>query len=171
MKFGTRSLAQAVTESPSVRRLVFISSIGAVGVSSEGTVDDASRVAPSSEYGMSKLKAERHIVEILQGGDADWCILRPTLVFGRGNPGNMARLVALVDSGIPLPLASVRNERSFLYVRNLVDLVERCLQSHAASRQTFVVADEPPLSTPALVRAIAKCRGVRVASFLSRWHG
>jgi len=66
----------------------------------------------------------------------------------------------LVDRGIPLPLASVRNRRSLVYVGNLADLIVRCIDNPAAAGRTFVASDGEDLSTPALISSIASALGV-----------
>lgn len=158
---ATAELARAVANSPSVRRLIFISSIGAVCSQSDLVVTEETPCNPDTDYGRSKRAAELEVQRILAGTTADWCILRPTLVYGPENPGNMLRLMRLTRSGLPLPFGSIRNQRSFLYVGNLVDLIVNCLQNPAASRQVFNVADTDILSTPELISRIARVCGQR----------
>lgn len=158
---GTARLASAIAGTPSVRRLIFISSIGAVCSQSDLVVGEETPCRPDTDYGRSKLAAEREVQEILARSQSDWCILRPTLVYGPDNPGNMLRLMRLTRSGLPLPFGSVRNRRSFLYVGNLVDLIERCLQNPGASRRVFNAADAEVLSTPELIAHIAQVCGQR----------
>jgi nucleoside-diphosphate-sugar epimerase len=160
-RLGTSRLASAIAESPSVRRLIFISSIGAVCSQSDLVVTEETPCNPDTDYGRSKRTAELEVQRILAGTTADWCILRPTLVYGPENPGNMLRLMRLTRSGLPLPFGSIRNQRSFLYVGNLVDLIINCLQNPAASRQVFNVADTDILSTPELISRIARVCGQR----------
>ena len=92
---ATATLAAAAKEA-GVRRMVFISSIGAVTEMSEDTIDENSQLKPMTNYGYSKKCAEEAVSRILNDGICDWCILRPTLMYGPGNPGNMARLQFLV---------------------------------------------------------------------------
>jgi len=81
-----------------------------------------------------------------------WTILRPPLVYGKGNKANFGLLLKLVKSGIPLPLASVRNRRSFVYVENLVDVIIACLGNPKAFGKTYLP------STGAGVRTLAAGR-------------
>jgi nucleoside-diphosphate-sugar epimerase len=110
---------------------------------------------PDTPYGTSKRDAELSIQRILLPAKADWCIVRPCLVYGANNPGNMRRLMQLLESGLPLPLRSVANRRSFLYVGNLVAAIEQCLESPRASRQIFNLSDGVAFSTPDLLRLLA----------------
>jgi nucleoside-diphosphate-sugar epimerase len=157
---GTRRLAE-VAASSDARRLVFVSSIGAVRSFADEPLRENQPCQPDSDYGRSKRGAEGAIAEVLQGARLDWCVLRPVLVYGPGNPANMARLLRLVASGVPLPLASIRNRRSLLFVTNLTDVIERCLTHAAASRKTFHVADAETFSTPDLLRTLARHAGRR----------
>jgi nucleoside-diphosphate-sugar epimerase len=67
----------------------------------------------------------------------------------------MARLLSLMSTGIPLPLGSVDNARSFVFVGNLVDLIEKSLAHPGAGRQIFMVSDGEDLSTTGLIRRLA----------------
>jgi nucleoside-diphosphate-sugar epimerase len=156
---GTRRLAEAVAAARGIRRLVFVSSIGAVCPLSDATVDERTPCVPVTSYGRSKLAAELSLPAVLTGASADWCILRPPLVYGPGNPGNMARLLQLMGQPVPLPFGGVRNRRSFVYVENLVDAIAVALQHPNASRRTFCVTDLDVLSTPDLVRALGRAAG------------
>jgi nucleoside-diphosphate-sugar epimerase len=85
--------------------------------------------------------------------------LRPPLVYGPGVKGNFARLLDLVRSGVPLPLAAVNNRRSFIGLDNLVDLLIRCVDHPKAAGQTLLISDGQDLSTPELLRMIANAMG------------
>lgn len=158
---ATALLASACKRS-GIRRFVFVSSIGATADMSETLVDEETPCAPSTCYGRSKLAGERAISEILADGDCDWCILRPTLMYGPGNPGNMARLLRLIRLGIPIPFGAIQNRRSFLFVGNMVSAIQLGATATAASRQVFCVADDDVLSTPELIRAIGSATGRRI---------
>jgi nucleoside-diphosphate-sugar epimerase len=157
---GTRLIARAAARS-SVRRFVFISSIAAVCTRSDAPVDDRTPAAPTDAYGRSKLEAEQALIAEFAGAATDWCILRPPLVYGPGNPGNLRRLLQLIGSGAPLPFASIHNRRSFMYVDNLVDALLCVLRHEQVVRSTYVLCDGSDFSTPELVRALATATGRR----------
>jgi len=140
----SRRLARALSRS-SVRRLVFVSTVAAVCSESEVPVTEEMECSPTDDYGKSKLEAERAISAELQSSATDWCILRPTLVYGPGNPGNMGRLLRLLRTRLPLPLASLRNRRNFLFLGNLLDVIGICLTLEQASREVFLVSDDEML--------------------------
>ena len=110
-----------------VKRFVFVSSIGAMTSSSDRPLTESAPCQPDTPYGRSKLQAEQAIVQLASQSAMTWTILRPPLVYGAGNPGNMERLIKLVQTGLPLPFGAVKNRRSLIYVGNLVDAIASTL--------------------------------------------
>ena len=161
---GSACLA-AAARTAGVKRFVLISSIGAVTDASAEPVDEATPCLPATPYGRSKLAAERAVASALAGGDCEWCILRPPLLYGPGNPGNMERLLRLLRLPVPLPLGGLRNCRSFLYVLNLADAVKVALAHPAAAGEVFCLADDEMLSTSELLRALGRAAGRPVRLF------
>ena len=156
---ATRHLAEQ-SLAAGVRRLVFLSS---VKVNGERTLDrpftEADAPAPGDAYGRSKWAAEQVLHETAQESGLEVVVIRPPLVYGPGVKANFLRLLRLVERGVPLPLASVRNRRSLVSLWNLCDLVASCVAHPAAAGETFLVSDQHDLSTPALIRAIADAMG------------
>jgi nucleoside-diphosphate-sugar epimerase len=151
---GTRALArQAVAAG--VKHFIFLSSAHAVKAESESPLTERSEPQPTSVYGRSKLAAEIAIREELANSGCAWTILRPPLVYGARNKANFDLLVRLVRSGVPMPFASIRNRRSFLYVENLVDVIAACLGNRKAFGRVYFPSDGTDVSTPDLIRAIA----------------
>jgi nucleoside-diphosphate-sugar epimerase len=156
---GTRRLTEAA-RAAGVRRVVYVSTIGVHGVKTAGhPIDESSPFEPESLYARSKLEGEQALQEALAGSRTEWVILRPPLVYGPDAPGNFGRLVRLVARGVPLPLGSVHNRRSLIYVENLADAIARCIDHPAAAGETFVVSDGVDVSTADLVRRLARTVG------------
>jgi nucleoside-diphosphate-sugar epimerase len=139
-----------------VQHFIFLSSVGAMATVSDQTLTEESFCQPDTSYGRSKLKAEEALVALASNSAMTWTILRPTLVYGFGNPGNMERLIKLINLGLPLPFGSIHNQRSFTYVGNLVDAILRILTHPNAINQIFLVSDGEDISTPELMRLIAR---------------
>lgn len=154
---GTRRLAQQSAES-GARHFVFVSSCHAVAAASDELIRSETLPHPSSAYGRSKLAAEEAVRQELDQTACAWTILRPPAVYGAGHSSNFSQLAKLVASGIPLPLASVRNRRSFLYVENLVEVIALCLGNSQAFGKVYLPSDGGDVSTPELVRAIARAK-------------
>lgn len=153
---GTANLASQAA-SAGVKRFVFVSSIK---VNGEQTTEDnpfteSDKPNPQDAYGISKWQAELALQRIAQETGLEIVIVRPPLVYGPGVKGNFAKLLTAVSKGIPLPLASVRNKRSLIYVGNLVDALIACASHPAAAGKTYLVRDGEDISTPDLVRQIA----------------
>ncbi len=152
---ATRNLAQQAATA-GVRRFIFMSSIK---VNGEATTDrsytESDAPAPLDAYGISKLEAENILRDIARHSAMELVILRPPLVYGPGVKGNFLRLMQLIDRGLPLPLASVRNRRSLVHVANLADIIIDCIDAPAAAGQTFLVSDGEDISTADLVRRLA----------------
>lgn len=149
-----------------VRRFVFMSTVKVHGERSPLGGDgrarpftEADAPAPADAYARSKWAAEQRLHAIAAGTPLAVTVLRPPLVYGPGVRANFLALLRAVDRGLPLPFGALRNRRSLLYVGNLVDAVRHCLQHAGAADRTFLVADGEDLSTPALVRALAKALG------------
>ena len=153
---ATARLAEAAIRA-GVRRFVFVSSIGVNGNQTRGVpFTESDEPAPVEPYARSKLAAERSLRSIGSKGDLEIVIVRPTLVYGPGVRGNFLRLLSLVDSGIPLPFASVRNRRSLIGVENLSELLALCAEKPAAAGELFLAAEAEVHSTPGLMRSIAQ---------------
>jgi len=82
-------------------------------------------------------------------------VLRLPLVYGPGVKANFAALIRLARSAPPLPLASVANRRSLLFLGNLTDAIVLALRHPGAAGETFMVGDGETVSTPELIRKIA----------------
>lgn len=147
---GTRRLAEACSEA-GVCRLVFVSSVKAVGEGAPVAYTEETACRPEDAYGVSKLEAEGALAEVFTRTGLEAVVLRPPLVYGPGVKANFLRLLGLVERGLPLPFGSVKNARSMVYVGNLVGAILLCLEHPAASGGTFFVADGEPPSTRGLV--------------------
>lgn len=163
---ATERLARHAAQA-GVRRLVFLSSIK---VNGERTTpgrpfreDDAPR--PADRYARSKWDAEQALADVAVATRLEVVVVRPPLVYGHGVGANFRRLVDLVKSGLPLPLASIHNRRSLIYVGNLVEALFLCVFVPAARGRTLLVSDGEDVSTPVLVRRIAAALGRRARLF------
>jgi nucleoside-diphosphate-sugar epimerase len=156
---ATRNLAQQAATA-GVRRFVFLSSIKVNGETTDVhpfTRDDTPQ--PLDAYGISKREAEDALQRIGADTGMEIVILRPPLVYGPGVKGNFLRLLQAVARGTPLPLASINNRRSLIYVNNLAEAIIRCMDTPAAAGKTYLVSDGEDVSTPALIRKLAAALG------------
>lgn len=138
-----------------VKRFVFLSSVKVHGESSgDSPFRETDSLHPLDAYGKSKLAGELELLRLGVEG-LSFVIVRSPLVYGPGVRANFLSLMKIVDRGLPLPLASIRNQRSLIYIGNLVDALVTLASSPAAGGETFLVSDGQDLSTPELVRHLA----------------
>jgi nucleoside-diphosphate-sugar epimerase len=154
---ATRALAKQAAKA-GVKHFVLMSSLHAVAADSDERLSEQTEPHPVSAYGRSKLAAEKAIQEELRTSGCAWTILRPPLVYGFGNQANFGLLLKLVKTRVPLPLASVRNRRNFIYVENLVDLIATCLGNPQAFGKIYLPSDGEDLSTAQLIEKIARAK-------------
>jgi nucleoside-diphosphate-sugar epimerase len=151
---GTRNLLDAAAGA-NVKSFVFFSSVKVMGESSETPWTERDVPAPAGAYGVTKLEAEAAVREGAVRHGIHAPVLRLPLVYGPGMTANALRLFEGVDRGTPAPLGSVRNRRSFLFVGNLTAALAAVL-THEDGNDVFFVSDGHDLSTPELIRAVAR---------------
>jgi nucleoside-diphosphate-sugar epimerase len=153
------TLRLAESAAGSVRRFVFLSSVKVHGEDSGvEAYSEAAPLRPEDSYGRSKLEAEHALTDLAVRSGMELVLIRPPLVYGPWVKANFLRLLGWIDSGLPLPLASVRNRRSLIYLGNLIDAIARCTE-HPSARGAFLVSDAEAISTPELVSRIARALG------------
>lgn len=152
---ATIRLAQAAQRA-GARRFVFLSSIRAQCGPVEAAIQTESlEPRPVDAYGRSKLAAEQGLAAL----DLDWVALRPVLVHGPGVKGNMAALVRLARSRLPLPFGGLTARRSLLSLENLAQAIDCVLKAPAPLRRPLIVADPEPLTLPEMIAAIRRGLG------------
>lgn len=153
---ASENLAWAAADN-GVRRFVYVSSVKVNGEATKGTAFRASdEPAPQDVYGLSKWLGERAVLRIAGRTRLQAVIIRPPLVYGPGVRGNFLRLMRLIDAGFPLPVASISNVRSLVSVWNLCDLLIHVLESRPRPDGVWMVSDGEDLSTPELIRRLAR---------------
>jgi UDP-glucose 4-epimerase len=158
---GTQWLA-AEAARHGVRRFLYVSSVKVNGEESAHRPYTATdEPQPQDAYGRSKWRAEQRIWETVASVPMQAAVVRSPLVYGPGVRANFLRLLRWVDQERLLPLGAIRNQRSLVSVWNLSDLLIRLLDHPAASGRTWMVSDGQDISTPELVRRIARVMGRR----------
>jgi nucleoside-diphosphate-sugar epimerase len=156
---GTARLAKSSAES-GVKRMIFLSTVKVNGEGDNHPYTESDPENPCGPYAESKLAAERALTEISGATDLESVILRAPLVYGPGVGATFLKLIRLVERQVPLPLASVTNRRSLLFIGNLLEVIALVMQHPSAAGQIFLVADNEHLSTPRLISEIARQIGV-----------
>lgn len=158
---GTRALIAAMAAA-GVRRLVYVSSIKALGERSRGApLRPGDERRPEDPYGVSKAEAEAAVLAAHAAGSIEAVIVRPVLVHGPGARGNLERLMAAIARGRPLPLGAVRNRRSLLGVANLADALLTAATAARVDGSIHHLADDGAISTRRLVEVLAEGMGMK----------
>lgn len=155
---GTANLARQCAQH-GVKRFVFVSTVKVLGEGKEEPYRDGDLAIPSDDYAISKWDAEQALWQIAAETGMEVVVLRPPLVYGPGVKGNFLRLMQAIDKWRPLPLGVIQNQRSLIYLGNLVDAIRVCLTHPKAAGKTFLVSDGEDVSTPELIRRLAAALG------------
>jgi nucleoside-diphosphate-sugar epimerase len=123
--------------------------------SGSGAYSEADPLLPEDCYGRAKRDAELALADIAARGGMELVMIRPPLVYGPGVGGNFLRLLQWVDSRLPLPFASIFNQRSLIHLDNLVDAIAHCVE-HPGSPGPVLFSDAESVSTPELMARIAR---------------
>lgn len=142
-----------------VQDFIYFSSVKATADSIDGALDETHVSNPKTPYGKSKFEAEKYLLSQKLPEDKRLFIIRPCMIHGPGNKGNLNLLYKVVEKGIPWVLASFINKRSFLSIDNLNFLVLKIINTKSISSGIYNFADDFPLSTNELVKIIANTSG------------
>jgi nucleoside-diphosphate-sugar epimerase len=135
---------------------ITLSSVKAVADEVDGELSEDSTPNPITHYGKSKLLAEQYILSKPIPDGKRVYILRPCMIHGPGNKGNLNLLYNLVTKGMPWPLGSFENQRSFCCIDNLIFIFKELIEREDIPSGIYNIADDKPLSTNELVKLIAK---------------
>jgi len=134
---------------------IYISSVKAAADSSPGVLYEDVNPSPQTPYGKSKRMAEEYILSSKLPAGKRCIILRPCMIHGPGNKGNLNLLYKFVKKGIPYPLAAFDNKRSFLSIDNLVFVIDNLINNPQIASGIYNVADDESLSTNEVISIIS----------------
>jgi nucleoside-diphosphate-sugar epimerase len=143
------------------KKFIFISSVKAAVDSINGILSEDIIPNPQTHYGKSKLMAEEYIQSQHLPEGKSYYILRPCMIHGPGNKGNLNLLYQFVKKGIPYPLAGFINNRSFLSVENLCFVINELIIRDDIPGGIYHVADDEALSTNEVVSILASSLNVK----------
>lgn len=147
-------------------QFIFMSSVKAAADQLDEELSEVYVPNPKTAYGKSKLKAEQYILSQNLPEGKSYYILRPCLIHGPGNKGNLNLLYKIVKMGIPYPLAKFDNKRSFLSIENLCFLLSEIIIRKDLPSGIYNVADDQPLATTEVVRLLGQTTRSGKASLL-----
>lgn len=143
-----------------INKFIFLSSLSVFGRFTGGYIKDNQTPYADDPYGISKLEAEKRLIELFSNQTHSQCIIfRLPMVYGPGNKGNMLPLLRAASKGIPLPLASAKGKRSTIFIKNVCDAILKVLKDDSRSRpsvQTYFLNDGHDLTSGELYSLISK---------------
>jgi nucleoside-diphosphate-sugar epimerase len=150
--------------SAGVKRFIFISSIKVNGEFTKAGIKYSPNdiPAPQNIYAKSKLEAEEGLRVIAESSNMELVIVRLPLVYGPGVRANFLSMMDNLQRGLPLPFANIDNKRSFVFIDNVIDLLNKLIEHPKAAGETFLVSDDEDVSTSNLLLDISRELGCPV---------
>jgi nucleoside-diphosphate-sugar epimerase len=155
----TKKMFDRFLKDPKAKKFIFVSTIHVLTEKPERVLDESYPPKPFTPYGKSKYLAENYIKDHCKG-DKKFYILRPSMIHGPGNKGNLNLLYGLISKGLPYPIGEVNNKRSFVSVDNFSFIINEIL-SNEVKPGLYHIADDDPTYTHDLIHLIASEIGVK----------
>lgn len=154
---GAENVAM-VCEEKGIDKIVFTSTVAVYGFAKPGT-DESGLINPFNEYGRTKFEAEEKFRKWQAQGDNSLIVVRPTVIFGEGNRGNVFNLLNQIASGKFLMVGAGENKKSMAYIGNIVAFLETCILTNQ-KYGVYNYLDTPDLTMNELVSKVrAKLKG------------
>ncbi|MDC3105183.1 NAD-dependent epimerase/dehydratase family protein [bacterium] len=135
---------------------IILSSVKAVADVVDGELTEDHFPNPKTHYGKSKLLAEKYITSKINVKNKRIYILRPCMIHGPGNKGNLNLLYKFVSMKLPWVLGDFDNQRSFCSINNLLFVIGELIKNESISSGIYNIADDVSLSTNEVIRLISK---------------
>ena len=143
------------------KKFLYFSSVKAVKDHFDNILTEDVIPSPSTAYGKSKLAAENYLHSNLEKKEKKVFILRPCMIHGIGNKGNLNLLYNFVSKNIPWPLGAFNNKRSFCNIDNLCFVVNELISRQDIPTGIYNIADDDSISTNGIIELIAKSQNRR----------
>ncbi|NLN30459.1 MAG: NAD-dependent epimerase/dehydratase family protein [Bacteroidales bacterium] len=162
---GTRNVLRAM-DSGGIKRIIFTSSVAVYGLNKDNP-DEEHEPDPFNDYGISKLKAEKLLTEWYSESPADRLvvIIRPTVIFGENNRGNVFNLLRQVASGSFIMAGKGNNRKSMAYVGNVAAFIKYCMEKYKTGLLIFNYADKPDYTMNELIAEAGKKFNKKLSSW------
>ena len=143
------------------RILIIMSSVKAIIDSTETVITEKTKENPKTHYGKSKLQADQYIISKPIPTGKRIYILRPCMIHGKGNKGNLNLLYNLIKKGIPWPLGAFTNKRSYCSIENLLFIIQELMSNSEIPSGIYNVADDDSLSTTEVITLIGRTTNIK----------
>lgn len=153
----TKRIFDRFLDDPIATKFIFVSTIHVLTEKPVGIIDESYTPRPFTPYGKSKFMAEKYISS-KSSEDKKCYILRPSMIHGPGNKGNLNLLYGLIKKGLPYPFGKINNKRSFVSIENFSFIINEIL-SGDITPGLYHIADDDPTYTHDLIHMIASETG------------
>jgi nucleoside-diphosphate-sugar epimerase len=154
---STKKLFESFLNDKKAKKFIFLSTIHVLTECPERELDESYTPAPFTPYGRSKYRAEQYIEKNCPP-EKDYYILRPSMIHGAGNKGNLNLLYKFVTNNLPYPVGAYNNKRTFVSAENLCFVISELIKQDI-KKGLYHVADDEPTYTHDLVKLIAELTG------------
>ena len=151
----TKKLYDCFLKDKKADKFIFFSSVKAAADQPEQILKEDVKPNPKTAYGKSKLMAEKYILDNLPL-DKKVFILRPCMIHGAGNKGNLNLLHNFIAKGFPYPFGDFKNKRSFISMDNVCFIINELIRNEKIKSGIYNIADDESLSTVDLVKIMGK---------------
>ena len=162
--FGASCVSQ-VCQEKSIKKIIFTSSVAVYGFAKPKT-DEIGEINPFNDYGESKFQAEEQYRDWQKQGDNELIIIRPTVIFGEGNRGNVYQLFKQIVSRKFVMVGSGKNIKSLAYVENITAFLKLCIELKLKN-ELFNYVDEPNLKICDLLKIVYNKMGYNLRTIVS----
>lgn len=169
---GTMNVLKAM-DFNGIKNIIFTSSVAIFGLNKLNP-DEYHQADPFNHYGKSKWQAEEVLREWFRkdSGHRSLTIIRPTVIFGELNRGNVYNLLKQISSGRFLMIGNGENKKSMAYVGNIAAFIEYCIENQKPGYRVYNYVDKPDLSMNELVRFVETCLSKKLpAIHIPYWLG
>lgn len=160
---GTRNLLQAILRADtSFRRLIYMSSISAVGIiNSDRPLNEKDDLEPATPYGVSKFKGEQLVEEFHRDNDVPTTVVRAPMIYGYGEHLGLIKLSSVIARGRIIPIFSDEASMPLVYVKNLVDGITLCAEKSLRSFDKYIISDAKTYTFTEVAERIAECLKIK----------
>mgnify|MGYP001134451729 CR=1 FL=1 len=141
--------------------LITMSSVKAIVDSTENIITEETIENPQTHYGKSKLQADQYILSKPIPKGKRIYILRPCMIHGKGNKGNLNLLYKLITKRIPWPLGTFNNKRSYCSIENLLFIIQELMSNSEIPSGIYTIADDDALSTNEVITLIGRTTNIK----------
>jgi nucleoside-diphosphate-sugar epimerase len=161
INFGLTKKIFDIFKKSNTNKFIFVSSVKASSDQVLNILEENHPPKPTTHYGKSKLMAENYIL-LNSSQDKKFFILRPSMIHGPGNKGNLNFLYNFLLKTKFWPLASFKNKRSLCSVGNFCFVIDEILSNNKIESGIYNIADDDPISTNEIVMLIARSLKIKI---------